>query len=372
MEEEGETGRYTIEEMCIRVKTLLVTTGLARELAPLVVIMGHGSFSTNNPYRSAYDCGACGGRPGRLNSRVFSLMANRKDVRDFVRESGLTIPDQTHFMGAYHNTCTDEVEYFDLDTLPDSHRKVFEKLKADIEVARAQNALERCRRFDEVLLKKPEYAIAHVESRSHHIAQPRPEYGHATNAICIVGRRDLTKGLFLDRRAFLVSYDPSLDENLLSLRNLLRAVVPVCMGINLEYLFSAIDNQKYGAGSKLPHNVTSLLGIMTGYCSDLRTGLPAQMIEIHEPTRLLCVIEQSIENIYKFFEAEPELHSIIANRWVALMVYNSNEKSLYYYNESNKFEKIEELTLDLQTVKNSSEWVIGKTDHLDFVRIKAQ
>ena len=40
----------------------------------------------------------------------------------------------------------------------------------------------------------------------------RPELGHATNAITIVGRREWTRGLFLDRRAFLTSYDPTEDD----------------------------------------------------------------------------------------------------------------------------------------------------------------
>ena len=73
-----------------------------------------------------------------------------------------------------------------------------------------ENALERSRRFDDAPLHlSPDAALQHVEERSAHLAQPRPEYGHCTNAICIVGRRELTRGLHLDRRAFLVSYDPT-------------------------------------------------------------------------------------------------------------------------------------------------------------------
>jgi len=44
---------------------------------------------------------------------------------------------------------------------------------------------------------------------------------------------------------------------------ILSAVIPVCGGINLEYLFSRIDNSVYGAGTKLPHNVIGLLGLLT-------------------------------------------------------------------------------------------------------------
>ena len=58
-----------------------------------------------------------------------------------------------------------------------------------------------------------ESALRHVEERSEHLAEPRPEYGHCTNAVCVVGRRSLTRGLFLDRRAFLVSYDANRDAS---------------------------------------------------------------------------------------------------------------------------------------------------------------
>jgi len=304
-----------------------------------------------------------------MNPRVFAMMANRKDVREKLRESGLDIPATTAFIGAFHNTCTDEVEYFDIDQLNDANAKIFEKLQVDVETARARNALERCRRFDDTDVTTVRQAVAHVESRAHHIAQPRPEYGHATNAICVVGRREITKGLFLDRRSFLVSYDKSIDPECLVLRNLLRAVVPVCMGINLEYLFSAIDNQKYGAGTKLPHNVTSLLGLMTGYCSDLRTGLPAQMVEIHEPVRLLLVLEQEPEKIKELLASEPALAEVVNNRWVTVMAYASDRNQLYYYDNSCNFVLFDEPFVDVNVVSSSLSYVVGKKDHLEFVRI---
>lgn len=372
-QEEGSSGegKYTLDEMAHRVQTLLVTTGLSKRLAPLVVIMGHGSFSTNNPYRSAYDCQACGGRPGRLNPRVFALMANRKDVRAKVREQGIDIPDTTFFLSAFHNTTTDAVEYFDVKDLLADNRKIFEKFRADVEVARAQNALERCRRFDDTEVRTLAKAIAHVESRAHHIAQPRAEYGHATNAIAVVGRREITRGLFLDRRAFLISYDKRVDPDIGALRNLLRAVIPVSMGINLDYFFSALDNQQYGAGTKLPHNVTSLLGLMTGYCSDLRTGLPQQMIEIHEATRLLFIVEQSPERLQELMKLEPELARLILNHWVILMAYSAETNEMHYLDHAGVFQKFEGQAADLQRVPSSLSWVLGKKGHLEFVRVGA-
>jgi hypothetical protein len=370
-EDDGEegTGKYTLEEMAARVHTLLVTSGLSKKLAPVVVVMGHGAFSMNNPYRAAYDCAACGGRPGRVNPRVFALMANRHDVRARVKEMGVEIPETTHFLGAFHNTTTDGVEYFDVEALSHENRRIFETFRADVEIARAQNALERCRRFDDAEIKTVREAISHVESRAHHIAQPRPEYGHATNGICFIGRRELTRGLFLDRRAFLVSYDKTIDPDLSSLRGLLRPAIPVCMGINLDYYFSTLDNQKYGAGSKLPHNVTSLLGLMTGYCSDLRTGLPSQMVEIHEPVRLLYIIDQEPARILEALRLEPPLEKLVKNRWVVLMAYSAEDNAMYYLNHENNFEVFEEKMVGLRTVPSSLDWVLGKKENLEFVRI---
>src|SRR5437762_965210 len=66
-------------------------------------------------------------------------------------------------------------------------------------------------------------------------------------------------GLFLDRRAFLVSYDPVRDDDGAVLARIMEAAVPVVAGISLEYYFGYVDPTGYGCGTKLPHNVTSLL-----------------------------------------------------------------------------------------------------------------
>jgi len=181
--------------------------------------------------------------------------------------------------------------------MPASHRAEFAQVQRSIEKARERNAHERCRRFAAASLKVPkDDALRHAETRGEDLSQVRPEYNHATDAMCIVGRRDWSRGLFLDRRAFLTSYDPAQDDADSSiLFHILAAAIPVCAGINLEYYFSTVDNVNYGSGSKLPHNLVALLGVMEGASSDLRTGLYAQMVEIHEPMRLLFLIETTPE-----------------------------------------------------------------------------
>src|SRR5690606_1629591 len=122
--------------------------------------------------------------------------------------------DGTWFVGGLQNTATDEVTLYDTDQVPEALRPELEALSRLLDRARAENARERCRRFDDAPLDlSPEEALRHVEGRVADLGQPRPEYNHATSSICVVGRRRLTRGVFLDRRALLVSYDPSQDPD---------------------------------------------------------------------------------------------------------------------------------------------------------------
>ena len=334
LEGSSSAGRgYTPPEMAAIVRRLLEDTGIHGRLAPLVVLLGHGSTSLNNPHESAHDCGACGGGRGGPNARAFALMANDNRVRTILAEGGLEIDESTWFLGAEHNTCDDSITYFDLDALPAAHRADFEQGRRWLDEARKRNAHERCRRFTAVpSWYTPAMALAHVEARAADLAQPRPEYGHATNAFCVVGRRSRTRGLFLDRRAFLVSYDPTSDDAEGSIASrLLGAVVPVVAGISLEYYFSYVDPRGYGCGTKLPHNVTALLGVVDGVESDLRTGLPWQMVEIHEPVRLLLVVEAETSLLLALLERDAVLRRLVQNRWIYLASLDPCSATLHEY-----------------------------------------
>src|SRR5947199_10696433 len=189
-----------------------------------------------------------------------------------------------------------------------------------IDEARRRNAHERCRRFESAELSlTPEEALRHVEARAEDLAQVRPEYGHCTNAVCYVGRRWRTKSLFLDRRTFLTSYDPTQDDaNGNILTRILLAAIPVCAGISLEYYFSYVDPTGYGCGTKLPHNITSLLGVMDGAQSDLRTGLPWQMVEIHEPARLAIIVEGTPDRVRRVVLNNAAIERLVRHRWIWL------------------------------------------------------
>ena len=372
---------YTVAEMVEVVYGTLNDMGLREGFAPLVIFMGHGSRSVNNPYEAGYQCGACGGGHGGANARAFAQMANDPRVREGLRAKGISIPPETTFVGSAHDTAEDSVTFYDLDQLEaevdgrvgaEAARAFGERLGRALELldkARTQNAYERARRF--ALAPRPltpEGALRHVEQRSYDLSEPRPEYNHATNAMQIVGPRALTEGLFIDRRAFLTSYNHSYDPEGAALTRLLSAAVPVGAGINLEYFFSFVDPKKYGCGSKLPQNIASLMGVMDGHQSDLRTGLVWQMVEIHEPMRLLNIVEAPPAVAVKVLQSIPAAWVLAKNEWTQVAVFDPATRELLLFEDGELKPYVPERDR-LPVVERSARWFEGRQDNLPFALI---
>lgn len=328
--EDGVENGIPLEARVDFAESFLKVIGMRKTFASSVFIMGHGSSSLNNPHKAAYDCGACGGGIGASNARLIAAILNESTVRKGLKSRGIDIPEATRFIGGYHNTCSDEIDFFDITDLKDND--AIQSNIGEIKIASMYESQERCRRFNDIPEERnPEYYLKCVQARSLDLRQPRPEYGHSTNAIFIIGPRSHSRNLFLDRRAFLLSYDPFQDKDGNVLKKLMNAVVPVVSGINLEYYFSFIDNEFYGCGTKLPHNINGLVAVMNGHLSDLRLGLPWQMVEIHQPVRLFLMIVCELSLVEKLFKQPNSFTNLIENEWINVAVDDPLTNKLWFY-----------------------------------------
>ena len=361
---------YTLEEMITRGEGFLRGIGLIKNFAPIVYFVAHGSSSANNPHHGAHDCGACSGRPGATNARVQSFILNNKKVREVLATRGIVIPETTQFIGSMHDTAADVWGYYDEAILSTENAKQHLINIQNFETALNLNAKERSRRFASINTKQElEQVRKAIHSRSVSLFEPRPELGHGTNTLAIIGRRQTTKGLFLDRRAFLNSYDYTTDPEGTILAAVMRPIGLVCGGINLEYYFSRVDNIKMGAGTKLPHNVMGLFGVANSSDGDLRPGLPWQMIEVHDPVRLLVIVEHQPDIVLKAIQSSPEVFEWYKNEWVHIVALHPAEQQFYYF-KNGMFIKYEPLTnaTAIKTIHNMEQFIEGakemETNHI--------
>ncbi|MDZ4734415.1 MAG: DUF2309 domain-containing protein [Nitrospirota bacterium] len=341
---------FTLEEQILTVDTALRMMGLTKHFARLVLFCAHGSTSENNPFESALDCGACGGNEGKPNARVLAMMANNLKVRERLAQNGLEIPSDTHFLSGQVDTTTDDVQLFDLEDAPPTHRADIARLLEDLKEAARLTSQERCTRLPDISMTLPAHkAASHVSQRSVDWSQVRPEWGLSGNTAFVVGRRDLTKTLDLEGRVFLHSYDYREDPSNRLLEVLLTAPQVVAQWINMEHYFSTVDNEVYGSGSKIYHNVVGRIGIMSGPWSDLRLGLAWQTVmngdvPYHEPMRLLTVVEAPRERLEKLIARHEVLQHFYHNEWVHLVALEPEEGVLYRYRPTGEWDRIDDGT----------------------------
>jgi len=303
--------------------------------ARLVMICGHGSSTTNNPYGSGLDCGACGGHSGEANARVAAAVFNNPDVRAGLRAHGIFVPDSTHFVAALHDTTTDDVTLFDEQSIPATHREDMRQLNADLQEASHQARLQRAPSLG-IADVPPGDVDALVRARSRDWAQTRPEWGLAGNAAFIAAPRSRTKSLNLGGRSFLNSYDHAADHDGSRLELVMTAPMVVASWINLQYFASTVNNRDFGSGNKTIHNVVGTIGVWQGNGGDLQVGLPLQSLHDghgwrHEPLRLSVFIEAPRAAIAATISKHEGVRELLDNGWVHLLAIENDGRTFARY-----------------------------------------
>lgn len=303
---------------------VLSALGLARGAAPLVMLVGHGSQSANNPQAAALDCGACGGQTGEVNARSLALLLNDAAVRSRLPALGIELPEATRFVAALHNTTTDEIEGFDLDLLPAGARARWTRWQPVFAAAGDRVRRERAASLGLQACDGAEALLDALRRRANDGAQTRPEWGLAGNAAFVIAPRSRTWGTLLQGRVFLHDYDAAQDADASLLEQLMTAPMLVTHWINWQYHASSCDPERLGSGNKLLHNVVGgHIGVFEGNGGDLRIGLSRQSLHdgrrwMHEPLRLTVVIDAPIAAIEAVIGRHAVLQQLLDHGWLHL------------------------------------------------------
>lgn len=312
-----EADRPSVAEFVLR------NMGMLRDFARVVLFVGHGSTTVNNPQATGLDCGACGGQSGEASARVAAALLNDPLTRRGLVSKGIEIPVDTYFIAGLHDTTTDEVELFNMDGIPSSHMADVVQLRHGLAAAGQMTRMERAALLG--IDDLPVRAVhAAVRRRTHDWAQVRPEWGLAGNAAFIAAPRSRTVQCNLAGRAFLHEYNWHNDTDFATLQLIMTAPMIVAHWINMQYYGSVVDNRRLGSGNKVLHNVVGgSIGVLEGNGGDLRGGLAVQSLHdgiqwMHEPMRLTVIIEapqRAIDNVITHHKTVWEL---VNNAWLHL------------------------------------------------------
>lgn len=318
---------FSIEEQAQLAEKFLRLIGMVNNFPEFVLLVGHGSLSDNNPFESALDCGACGGNSGYHNVKAVSHLLNKQEVRDRLNTK---IPKDTIFIPAIHNTTIDEVEFYDEDPIPLSKAQKWQEIKNDFKKASSKTRLERAstlpyvEREDDIII------------RAYDWSEVRPEWGLSKNIGVWVGKREKAMNAVLSNRFFMHSYDYTIDHDNGILKTILNGPFLIGQWINMEYYFSTVDNEKFGAGSKVYHNVVGKIGVFSGNYSNLRMGLPYQTVyyedkPYHEPARLLVFVEAPLQKVLDAATQTELPMMLIGNEWVRVIVVDPEQKKVFLF-----------------------------------------
>lgn len=340
-----DLSNLTVNQKADMAQSALTAMSLKENLARLILIVGHGSTTVNNPHATGLDCGACGGNTGEVNALVAAKILNDHKVRVILLQRGLSIPDDTFFLACLHDTTIDNVAFLNRAELPNSHRHDFEQVEHWTQKASRSTRMERSLRMRVSNTKAIEKSVL---KRSKDWSEVRPEWGLAGCHIFVVGPRERTKNMNFSGQSFMHSYNWQQDQGFEVLESIMTAPMVVTSWINLQYYASTVDQKNFGAGNKTLHNITSGIGVLEGAGGDLKVGLPFQSLHDgnslqHQPLRLKVVIEAPIDAINAVIEKHESLRNLLDNQWIFLFVMCEKGQLTHRYISELSWQNLEEV-----------------------------
>jgi uncharacterized protein YbcC (UPF0753/DUF2309 family) len=145
----------------------------------------------------------------------------------------------------------------------------------------------------------------------------------------------------LDGRCFLHSYNWETDKSGKALEAIMQGPMVVTQWINNHYYFSTVDNETFGGGSKITHNITGKFAVVQGNGGDIKMGLPLQSVMesdvemYHQPLRLSVAIQAPVSRVSEILLRNEHLKNLLDNEWIYLMVMDPLEENKIHHYEQN-------------------------------------
>ena len=334
-----------MENRSASAEMILKAMSMTSNFARLILLIGHGSSTVNNPHATGLDCGACAGQTGEVSARVIATLLNDPKVRAELAQKGIHIPVDTRFVPALHDTTLDAITLFDIEGLTATHAPDLERLRKWLAQAGQLARMERSNLLG-ISNLAPDVVDALIRERSRDWSQVFPEWGLAGNAAFIAAPRSRTTGIDLSGRAFLHDYEWRKDEGFGVLELIMTAPMVVANWINMQYYGSVVDNQRFGSGNKVLHNVVGgSIGVFEGNGGDLRVGLPLQSLHdgkqwVHEPLRLNVFIEAPKAEIDRIIAKHELVRELVENRWLFLFHIDDEQGSIHQRHTDGKWQRV--------------------------------
>jgi len=112
-----------------------------------------------------------------------------------------------------------------------------------------------------------------------------------------------------------------------------------------------------------------LFGVANGIDGDLRPGLPSQMIEVHDPVRLLIIVEHFPNVVLNVIKSVDAMYEWFINEWINLVAVNPETKEFFLF-KSGEFIPYNPIEQKIETVNDITPIIENTLENIPVYLIK--